>query len=455
MSFLRNYLKFVELNEAHENYHVWSCIAALSAIVGRRVWIKRAYEIVYPSLYVVLVGPPGNRKTAAKNLAQDLLRDIGGVVFSSEATTREALIGQMEQNETTFMIKDELRSFLGMFICVTELKEFIAVDPVRMINFLTAVYDQNFFDYSTKGSGTNILLNPCLSMLACETQEWISDRLKDKIVSGGFSRRVVYVLEMDHKRIIVDELPKELVLARKECVRLGKEIQGVAGEFEWDPAAKKKYDEWYLTFKPPEGGSLKHYYESKHTLLLKVGMLIARSESPKLILKWEHIEIADQFLARVEKNMSKVFAGGGRNELEVVAVKVNDYLLQFGGPILERQLGAVLWRDCRNDVEREQVLKHLSEQGVVRRYRLNEKNWVCATEHLPSQIKAALDAQASSGQSKPPAEQKGSGEAASTGQPPVSGTTPGKKFDPRQEFLQSVLEASAGRTAPPQSGPAE
>lgn len=394
MSYIKDYLEFVHLNEAHENYHLWSCFATLASLAERRVWVTRAYQKIYPNMYIVMVGPQGNRKTAAKDIAQDILRDVGDTQFSCESTTREDLIDKMEQNEHTFMYDGVLQSYLPMMICVTELKEFLSVDPGRMINFLTAVYDSNFFDYGTRHRGTNVLLNPCLNMLACETPDWLTERLKDKIVSGGFSRRVLYVYETEHQRIVVEQLPKACIEARKRCIERGKKVKQVSGEFTWEPEAKNFFNDWYLKLDIPEEKSMKGYFESKHTLLLKVAMLISLSEEDSLIIRVGHLELGLTYLSLVEENMPMVFIGGGRNELATASGRVIEKLKKAKRPVRESEIKTMLWGDCRNTLEMNEVIEQTVRAGKVKRLRPKEGKgeavlihidfWEPSTEKLPN-----------------------------------------------------------------------
>ena len=65
MNLLADYLEFQSGNEVNENYHIWSAISALSALVSRRIWVNQGYFKIFGNLYVVLLGPPGNGKTTA------------------------------------------------------------------------------------------------------------------------------------------------------------------------------------------------------------------------------------------------------------------------------------------------------------------------------------------------------------------------------------------------------
>lgn len=414
--------------------------------------MERSYQVIYPNLYVILVGPQGNRKTAAKDIAQDLLRSIGGVQFSCEATTREFLIEQMEKNEVTFMYENVLHSYLATMICVTEFKEFLAIDPARIINFLTAVYDQNFFDYGTKGKGVNVLKNPCLNMLACETPEWITERLKDKIVSGGFSRRVLYVHETDHSRLRVEKLPPECIEARKRCVEWGKKLQHLHGRYVLTPEGNEFYWDWYLNHKiPQEKASMVGYYESKHTLLLKVAMLLAAAESMELVITPLHLAKVLELLEIVEANMGRVFAAGGRNELGNAIEKAHEFLKKSKGLVKEKEVEVFIWNDCRDKRERQEVFEQLMRAHRAARY--STKSGIpllIAWENLPEADRAKI-LQAESQQSSEPVVLTMLGSSPSVGPPSSPPSAPALKEPQSQESQSDAPPVSSSDKAPPPS----
>src|SRR2546421_4508695 len=91
MSLIRDYCYYNSGNECPPSYHIWSCLAAYSTILSRRVWIDRGYFQVFPNLYVVLVGDAGSGKNTAKHIAtKKLIMDqFPDVPISASVTSRE------------------------------------------------------------------------------------------------------------------------------------------------------------------------------------------------------------------------------------------------------------------------------------------------------------------------------------------------------------------------------
>ncbi|KKL16209.1 hypothetical protein LCGC14_2497870, partial [marine sediment metagenome] len=72
------YIEYSQETESPLSYHVWTGISLLAAALQRRVYIRWGYEILYPNMYIVLVGPSGKcRKGSAMNLGKDIITGLG------------------------------------------------------------------------------------------------------------------------------------------------------------------------------------------------------------------------------------------------------------------------------------------------------------------------------------------------------------------------------------------
>lgn len=444
MSFLRDYLEFNSGNEASQTYHLWAGLVVLSSIVSRRVWIDLGHVVIYGNLYVVLVGAPGNRKTTAMSSAKKMMREVGDIPFSAEAMSKEGLVKLMAEHEQAYMLNGIPKTCSAMTVCVTELKEFIGTSNERMINFLTTIFDQDFYDYKTRNMEDLTITNPYLTILACETPEWITLRLKDDVISGGFSRRAIFVYESGgRKRIAFPEISSAARLSWERALTHAKRIKNITGEFKWDPEAREFYKNWYENFKIPQDPSLVGYFESKHIQALKVAIGVAVSENTDLVMRTEYIKTALDILAHVETNLGKVFEGMGRNELNSVSSKILEVLSINREPMSEKQLQAVTWK-WANAQEFTQILNHLLSSDKVTAWenRTTNKKFICLKGSEPADVRLKL-AQADEKDPEP-----------QTGQPEKKQLTQNEIMSLLRESPPVFPSASdAEGVAPPTDGP--
>lgn len=383
-NFLRDYREFTSGNEAHPTYHLFTSLVALSSIISRRVWLDMEYFTIFPNLYVVLVGPPGNRKTSAMSTGKALLRELKEIPFSGECISKEKLVLDMTEQERGIMdLPDKyakMRLYSPMTVMVTELSEFLSISAAGMIGFLTDVYDQEFYEHKTKNKGTSVITGPFLNVLACTTPEWITTYLRSDIISGGFSRRTLFVNETEKSaRIAFPTITPAMSSAWGRVLQHSRILLKVRGPFLWSPEAREYYTKWYIAYSPPSDESLVGYYETKHIQMLKLAMLVALSDDPtKLVLEVRHIEVALSFLSLVESNLAKVFEAMGRNDLNRIASKTLDVIRrspsieytdlqghkQQGILIQLKKLEQIMFRECDKN-EWTMVIEHLKQSGRI------------------------------------------------------------------------------------------
>lgn len=328
MSFLSDYRLYTSGNEAPPTYHTFSSLVALSSIVSRKVWVDMDYYSIYPNLYVVLVGPPGARKSSAMNTTKFLMRQLKNIPFSGECISKEKLIIDMNEAEQVIEgLPEDRRVISPMTICVTELSEFLQISAAGMIGFLTDVYDQDIYEHKTKNKGTVIINGPFLNLLACTTPSWITMYLRTDIISGGFSRRALFVYETEKAgRIAFPVITPEARAAWGRVIDAAQRHSKLKGPFKWTREAKEFYRKWYESLVIPNDENTVGYYETKHIQLLKVAMLIAISEDEVLELRVSHLEAGLKILGLVEQNLGRVFEGMGRNDLNSSATKLLEVL---------------------------------------------------------------------------------------------------------------------------------
>lgn len=341
------------------------------------------YFKVFPNLYVVLVGPPGNKKTSAMNVAYKLLGVLPNTPLSADCLTKEKLVLDMAEQETVNSLLPtghEEQVFTPMTMMASELSEFLGAGGAGMISFLTACYDLPIYEVRTKNKGTTRLVGPYLNLLACTTPDWITTYLRSDIISGGFSRRALFVYEKtDAGRVAFPVITQDAKDAWDRVIAKAKLVTKLTGQFAWDPPARAHFEQWYNNLQIPSDETVVGYYKSKHIQLLKISMLIALSEGQELVLRKEHLEFGLALLQLAEENLASVFSGIGRNELNAAAQKVLDMVslapstdLSIDGKkinapcILEKKLHGLMFR-LVDQREMLSVIQHLIDTDKIGR----------------------------------------------------------------------------------------
>lgn len=399
-NFLADWTLYNQGTEAPDEYFLWSGLATMASIVGRKVWLPWGRYVFYPNLYVVLLGPPGNGKTSAMSEAKKLIRFLNDIPYAAECQTKEALVKEWATYERTFKWKDETKLFTPYSIFVTELSHFLGPNSGHMIDFLTTAYDQDYYDTKTKNKGNDIINGPCINLLGCTTPDWVTTYLRGDIISGGFTRRAIFINEYEaDKRIAFPQRTNTQTLAWGRLVNFANRLKLACGEFEWSESGKRFATNWYENLKLPSDPTIRGFYRTKHLQVFKVAQLVALSTSQDLVITEEVLQITLAMFERMERNLPRVFQGMGRNELNSVSTKLLDILKMANGIMPEKQVSAVMWKEVNGQElfniitqleKTEQVvrLRKKDAQGVERIYVALPE--VAATLNVPAKGVAAV-----------------------------------------------------------------
>lgn len=369
-NFLRTYVEYNSGNECPRNYHLWTALVVLAAAIHKRVYVPQGYFKIYPNLFVTLVGKQGSRKSTAKDIGADIfMTAFPDYPIGAAVQSREDIIRSMTDKDKKILFVDETGSNVEVtpiVFFVNELKNFLSVDPQKMIEFLTDIYDRKMFDSSTIKRGAEKIINPCLNILACEVPSWITEKLKSGIVSGGFARRMIYVYETERgERIPFPLKPSGSSDMEKQLISHLRKISQISGPFKWTEPAINFWTPWYMQLKAPDEETMAGYYESKHVQVLKVAMCLALAEEElELTITKESLEHAISMLDVLEKNMPKLSEAAGRNELAIPMQTTLEHLHKNGGWLQEKVLKRLLLKDL-NAIEMSQVFRVLQETEQI------------------------------------------------------------------------------------------
>lgn len=374
MSWLELYNEFTKKHEAPSIFHLWCAIAAVAAVLERKVWVKLMSEKIYPNMYIILVAPPGRcRKSSAINKAAKLVKKIESVYQCADKTTPEALIKKLAQSQSHYSLGNDTIYHNSISVFSKELGTFFETNPVGMLNLLTDLFDSQLHDdwkYETKGCGVDEIDGVWLNILAGTTPSFFATPVVQSGVGGGFTSRCVFVYASERRcrsLYCSDELTDRLV----ENLKL---IHVVKGEFGLSNRGKDHFGGWYLSL-PDEVytiDALVPYYERKHVHVLKLALIIAASNMRgDLTIHKEDIDASLNVLGGVEKQMPMVFRGTGREYTATDIERIQAQIANSGGPVSTSEIIARNYQHVK--LERIKIIMDtLVQMGAVNRNHATE-----------------------------------------------------------------------------------
>ncbi|KKN53440.1 hypothetical protein LCGC14_0602240 [marine sediment metagenome] len=354
---ITNWIEFQENTEPPLAFKEWTAISIVAAALQRKCYLDFGHLVVYPNMYIILIGPSGCRKGTAMTPGRDMLNSAG-IKLSAESTTREALIRALKHStkSTSNLLSGIVDSHASLTIYSQELTVFMGYNNVQLMTDMTDLFDcRDPWNYDTKDEALKDYINKTwLNMLGATTPETLHAALPSEAIGGGFTSRIVFVYATKKGKVVpIPYMTEDEKALRRTLESDLKEILMMDGVFKYDKGFISKYTDWryYYEKNPPfKDFRLAGYMERKPVHLLKLCMIISASESNDKIITADTFDRVLTILERVERNMPNVYAGFGESrDASVLARVMTDIMLAAERGVTFEELISKYYYDIDSD----------------------------------------------------------------------------------------------------------
>lgn len=342
-NWLSGYLQYTENSEPPKSYQTWCGLSLVAGALQRKVYLRWGFETIYPNLFVVLVGPSGRaRKGVALGIAKDMLGKITNVSMAPEASSREAIILAMKRSLVNFSdpVDNRIKFHCSLTAFSEELSVLLGQNDIKLLANLTDWYDsKDDWAYETVGRGRDALQGLCFNLLGATAPEWLQSMLPQEAIGGGFTSRVIFVVEeRKGKTVPKHHLTAEELALQESLIHDLEMINQMRGQFKFSPEGEQSYVEWYalqdanlLKGKAAvEDTRFAGYCERRTTHLRKLMMILSACRGDDLMLTQQDFEAALAVLEMTEVKMGKTFGGLGKAAHSDSTEKVIEYIKMMG-----------------------------------------------------------------------------------------------------------------------------
>lgn len=337
---IQSYLEYASVTEAPRRMHFWSAVGTVAGCLRRKVWIDMKRFCWYPSFYIIFVGPPGIiAKSTTIDISTDLLRQVPGIKFGPNAITWQALVSAFAGASESFEYESVWHPMSPLTLVASELGSLLNLQDKDMINLLIELWDgKKTYEKITKMSGNDIIEAPWINMQAGTTPHWIADNMPQAMIGGGLSSRCIFVYG-DTKDKYIAYVDEQVGKSDPEHrVRLIEDLEKIAmltGRFTITEAARAWGRVWYEKFwraalDRMDDQMLEGYAARKQTHLHKIAMVLSASRGDSLTITEEDLQLANQMLEDLERDMHKVFSRIGRTEESMQAERFIEFIRRKG-----------------------------------------------------------------------------------------------------------------------------
>jgi len=314
MTWIEHLLKITKESESPRKYYYWAGLTAIAGVVKNNVYLDKFYYKLYPNIYVLLIGKSGIRKGPPVALAKRLVSEVNNTRVISGRASIQAVITELRTARTFDNGGPPLTDAVG-FLTTSEFAAFIIQD-LQALTILTDLYDGDYnpeWVNLTKGSGSEKLKNPCITMIGASNEVHFRDAVPDNALGGGFVART-FIIHADRKSTVnsLTSAPKEAVSIPHLAEYL-KVLSKLRGQFSFSEGGKALYDQWYGDFSEQDYSDTTGTIERLHDHILKASMLISLSRKTDLVLEEQDIREAILACQDFVPGARRVSMGGGQS----------------------------------------------------------------------------------------------------------------------------------------------
>ena len=331
-----------KMSEAPTSFNIWCAVSVISAVMKKRTWIRRGLYKIYPNQYIVLVSPPGIGKGSAIHPAHSFVKDPKPMManYMSDRITAPKIIENLAKGFASVSVVNGVIQNGLEASCVlqaTELATFLGSSD-WMTAFLCDAWDRGEFEYDTKGKGTHLIKDMCVSLIGACVPEFIRTINRDgaNAINGGFTARTLFVFANDKSKSLVWPVGFDgNATTQKIAQDLAHDLTEIAklnGEFTWTPTAKFLFEKFYNAVANREDDTdvVRHFKARKSTHVLKVAMCFSAAGRDDLVIDDYEINTAIALVNNVEQTLDITFRGVGESPLAEATARIQSYVERKG-----------------------------------------------------------------------------------------------------------------------------
>lgn len=378
-NFISSFCDYASNYEGSYLFRFWSAVAIISATLERKCWSPLGEHQLFPNLYIFLIGDPGTRKTFTAGMAVKLMKDVvfdrGGVQLMQDRLTPASLIKTLKECERTFEYSGKQILHSSCFAYSSELRTMMEdIGGGSLISLLTDFYDsrahgEKFISRTIK-HGAQEITGPGLTFLGCSTPDWFVEILPQSAIGGGFTSRVIFIVQDGPMEKPIAEPQAPDLKLRKDLIETIKAIHNLSGPFEITEGAKAEYKAWYDEFMTKSVRAIsderfKGYAMRKGDFVRKLAMIFSAAQRDDMKVDEFDIVLAIESLTAIEPMMMKAFGPIGDSDRAKNISRIFYKIPEYPDEIKHSDLLKLNWYNVNDSAQFVAEVETLVTMGAI------------------------------------------------------------------------------------------
>jgi len=376
--FFANYFEYIGETESPMIFHRWSILSTIAAALGRRCHIPLGHYTIYPSMYTMLVGASGTRKSSAMSLATKALTTAGYMHIAADKTTKDKfLLDLMDKNHIIeglaslddLMVMDTATHDAETFIVSEDLQDFLGTNNLDFVSLLGRLWEvKDSYEYRLKAGTSTKIEHPVVNLLSVTTPTGVGMTFPPEILGQGFMSKIMLIYgETTGKRISFPE-PPNLAALDKVVHTLSILLARHSIPLDISLPAREVLDAIYqLNIHLPDPRFVA-YETRRHDHLLKLVILVTLLRDPKAIhptVSASDVRAANTMLICAEHQMPQALGEFGKGKFSEVGNALMEALHRTKKPLTLLDLWKIVAQDLSSQNELVAILRGLQALDKV------------------------------------------------------------------------------------------
>jgi hypothetical protein len=371
MNFFQQYFKYVGASESPNIYHRWTAVSIVGAMLGRNVYLPFGHSVIYPNMYIMLMGSPGARKGTAMGTGSKLLRGAGYTRFCPDRLSKERFLMEIKPyHSDEMLVEADLETLVvdapsEVYAVAEEFTDLVGQGGMEFMTMLTKLWDNMSVYEHPKIHGKSIVVEkPTVNIFGANTAQGLMLAIPVEALGNGFMSRMIFVhSEPTNRKIafparVSEELRQELI------TRLRDIRETLMGEMTFDDDAMQVLDRIYNEYFDIDDPRFKHYGARRFTHLLKLCIIMSAAELQMNVTKEIAIN-ANTLLHFTERRMPKALGEFGKSKNSDVANSIMEILHSLTRPMSINELFKKVHKDVSKLSDLSDVMKNLTYSDKV------------------------------------------------------------------------------------------
>jgi hypothetical protein len=342
-SWIESFVAHTDNLESPTLFRKWAGIFTVAAAMEMKCGMVSAGSLLYPNMYVFIIGHPGVGKTRIIRAAKKFMGELPEFHFAPTSVTGASLVDKLATSKRFIpRLPDPPLEYYNTVITAEELSAFMSEYSAQMVGLLSHFYDPDPYEEERRGRPENKVKIPRgqVNLISATTPSNLIGMMPEFAWDQGFTSRIMLI--NSDERIVGDDFAEKEVRPSDDLVHDIKQIGALCGEFKVTTDFRNAVNDWRALGEPPlvNHPKLLHYKTRRRVHLYKLAMVSAADRSDVLLLTKEDFNRAMGWLLEAETTMPDIFSSGssGTDARAIDEISHFIHTLDKGDGIPEHQI---------------------------------------------------------------------------------------------------------------------